>query len=60
MHQDPQQFGNHFTIQFPITIVDVSPKLGGNACNINNALSKDGVVAGLDYRNFGFGTGGLV
>ncbi|MFB5620041.1 MAG: hypothetical protein ACE5RC_02770, partial [Nitrosopumilus sp.] len=55
----PEIFGNHFTIQSPITIIDVSPKLGGNACNIDNALTQDGAVAGLDYRRFGFGTGGL-
>jgi len=44
---------------FPIAISDVSPKNGGNACNINNAKTKDGAVAGLDYKRFGFGTGGL-
>lgn len=55
----PQVFGNRLNVQFPLTILDVSPKLGGNACNINNALFSDGVVSGLDYMRFGFGTGGL-
>ena len=44
---------------FPVLAIDVSPQNGGNACSIGNTLARDGATAGLDYRVFGFGTGGL-